>query len=353
MALLEQQEAAVNAQKERNDKAQLRLENLLYKQAYLAREIKLCKDFTPTEVLAVENELNCRILQNEFVSDLTRRHRESLSKLAIEYEDRQRLRANLSSLKEEYAAESSILDAKRKFLDDIPAKLTAVLTATSDLDQLFSSADPSVGRNRDTIILTARKLPTPLYVLFHSIYTMQISSSKYDSASKFSVFDRAGAEGRWLYKVDMVEGQSAESGFAVDLTLKIEKSGDAAPSSTLADSASVVLRFTSKSSKSDMEVDGEEGNEHQEPSYVTMTVTSLSFHSILPFKVDQIFHCLYPRDTGDAISADATYFLWVQWICGLRPLPSSRTLSYGYSTGSVMHKVRYICHTFVLYVVVC
>ena len=395
-SILEHQEQLTNAQKEKNDNNRLRLENLLYKQTYLHREIKSCKDFTPKETFLVEKDIETTLLHHEYTSDLQIRHRHSLMSLAKEYEERQLIQVNISRLKQEYSDGAVFLvrratekgefssncykkinicindsflvgtqDKKRKFLEEIPGKLNTILAATNDLEQSLLPNNPLTGRNRDMILLSARRLSTPLYVLFHSIYTVQISSidatgglglpAGYSCLRSYQM-----GKAKWFYKADIIHKESGvdsdsalsnDSSSAVDLTLRIESDSPEGTVSTM------TIRFELDPSATmpgtSDESAGYSGASSSTPTpaaFVGALVTACSIQAQCPFKPEAMLHNLFPRDGGDLYlsSTSTNHYLWVQWLCGLRPLPDSSLSDtmYGHSAGAVLNKVTTIASLF-------
>jgi hypothetical protein len=266
----------------------------------------------------------------------------------------------MSAHKVKYIFFSLFQDRKRKFLEEIPGKLATILAATNDLEQTLLPNNPLVGRNRDTVLLSARRLSTPLYVLFHSVYTVQISSLETTaglgvppgySCLRTNLISKV----KWLYKTEIVHKESGashdsvltnDSPSVVDLTLRIDS--DSADGIV----ASMTIRFELDVNTANTEqrtADESSGASYPVPvAFVGATVTSCSIQAQCPFKPEAMLHNLFPRDGGDLYmsSSSANHYLWVQWLCGLRPVPDTRQAetSYGHSAGAVLNKVTLFVH---------
>lgn len=348
MALLEKREAAVAAQREKNDQARLRLENLLYRQAYLAREIRACDDFATSAAAAAEKELGGEpLIQQSHSADLASRHKRSLNRLAEEFESRRDKRAALAELRAAYASETGALDKKRRFLEELPSRLKDVASAVAQVEQHVltsggnaapaeSAAAAMTGLGRSAVLEAAATLPAQLYTLFHGLHALQASISSGTAQTAVEVpagFTLCAEHGssssttQWAYRTNVVD--LAALGTAVDLDLRINFTTTGSPA-TAGDTASVTLRFTVTS-----------GN------LVCVSTHGLSFAAMYPFKPEDLLYNLYPGDS----SASRTY-LWLQWACGLRPLPPTPlqgTTRYGSSLGTVIHRVRRLCVHLLVY----
>jgi hypothetical protein len=364
MALLERREAAVAAQRERNDQARLRLENLLYRQAYLAREIRACDDFSASAAATVEKELGGEpLLQQTHTADLAARHKRSLNRLAEEFESRRDKRAALAELRAAHAEETSALDKKRRFLEELPSRLKDVAAAVAQVEQHALSsggcAAPGetavaamAGIGRSAVLEAAASLPGPLYTLYYGLNALQVViSSTITSTGEvlpgYVLFsehcparaaDSPKAATQWAFRASIVDTPASNK--AVDLDLRISLTGEGS-NAPLAESVSATLRFSL-------------GQEH----LVCVSVQGLSFASAYPFKPDELLHNLFPGDSSASGS-----FLWLQWVCGLRPLPppavQTSTTRYGSSLGTVVHRVRntlpfdaFMCRSFLCVIII-
>lgn len=136
--ILEETRQRVEAEKLNIEKLQLKLENLLYKQDYLEREIISCQSLSTTEVDNVAIELNDDLIKTEYSADLRIFHNRSVSKLRKEKIKRIETESVLQELKTKLNERTEVLEKKRKFLDDLPGKLTSVLSIAQDIDRSFA-----------------------------------------------------------------------------------------------------------------------------------------------------------------------------------------------------------------------
>lgn len=332
MRLLDDKESRVIEQKEKNDSNRLRLENLLYRKAYLAREIKACKDFIPAEVAAVEAEVGAALIHDSFSADLAARHRGSLAALAGEYQERQRVQELLAKLKEQHVSETGLLDKKMKFLEDLPSRLDAALAGVSQLEGIMPPQEQI--SSKDSSLQRARRLPGPLYVLYHSLHNVQAVVGDDSQSGGFCLLlsrpvGHSSTYGsKWMYRIDVIE--TADGATHLELQLRIEVDVPSAETET----ATLSLRFG------------------MHPDSLTrlvgVSIQSLSFQSKYPFKLEAMLHALYPHDEGESAAAQsssvkgsaATYYVWAQWLSGLRPVPECPDVAVGNSSGAVLHRVR-------------
>jgi THO complex subunit 5 len=124
--------------KECVDSLHLQLENLLYKKAYLLREIRECRDFTTPALQAVESDTSKKIASLQFSTELSRQHQQALEFLETEMELREHGKAALEEKKHLYAKRETELDGRRKILDELPGRITRVEAAvSSELNPIF------------------------------------------------------------------------------------------------------------------------------------------------------------------------------------------------------------------------
>ena len=140
---LEFKKKEVETEKCKIDNLQLKLENLLYKQAHLKREIKSCKD-APTPMIAeIEKELNSRIGTVVFRPDLETVHNSTIESLQEERQSRIRAQSVLQDAKNAQQSAADQLEKKRKFLDEIPARVASIKASTTalqtDIEQILKS----------------------------------------------------------------------------------------------------------------------------------------------------------------------------------------------------------------------
>lgn len=121
------------------DRLQLNYENLLYKQAYLQREIRACKDLATPNLTEVEKELGAPLATTAFSDRLPDIHRSAIDSLQKEKEARIETEKVLETLKGTRDSELKRLDRKRKFVDEVSTKVDQMSTAARELQVQFSN----------------------------------------------------------------------------------------------------------------------------------------------------------------------------------------------------------------------
>ncbi len=119
------------------DKLQLNLENLMYKQSYLRKEIRNCQDLATPNLTEIEKEQGCQLGTTIHTNLLNEVHEQTIAALNAEKDARIAAQKSLVDLEEQCRAALERLDKKRKFVDDLPAKLKLIKTATADLEIQF------------------------------------------------------------------------------------------------------------------------------------------------------------------------------------------------------------------------
>ena len=129
---------AIEERKERVDNLHLQLENLLYKKAYLLREIRECRDFTTPALKTVESEVNVRIAATEFSQQLPKQHDKAVTFLENELQQREEARRLLEERRKSYLAAEEQLDSRRKIIDELPGRIQRVEAAVQEeLNPIF------------------------------------------------------------------------------------------------------------------------------------------------------------------------------------------------------------------------
>ena len=137
-AALDSRRRVLEQHKERVDSLHLQLENLLYKKAYLLREIRECRAFTTPALKAVESETSNKIASLQYSSDLSRQHQQAIEFLETEMNMREQVVAALEEKKQLYSKRETELDGRRKILDELPGRITRVEAAvSSELSPIF------------------------------------------------------------------------------------------------------------------------------------------------------------------------------------------------------------------------
>ena len=137
---LEQKRNEVEKEKEVVEMLKLKLENVLYKKAYLQREIRVLKDFTTPELNAVEREIGRPLAAVDFsagtLASIETAAKEVMQREIIDREETFKKLELLTSIK---AGKEEVLDKKRKFLDDIPIRMNLVKASTADIKAQFDA----------------------------------------------------------------------------------------------------------------------------------------------------------------------------------------------------------------------
>jgi hypothetical protein len=144
---LEAKRKDVELHRDKVDKLHLDLENLLYKEAHLLREISLCKDLSTPNTQTIEDEINMKLASTDFTQELNNVHEESLALLDKEMSARQKMMEESQALSQTHQHATDKLDKKRKFLDELPTRISTVKTATTDLQNQFNTALQDVRNN--------------------------------------------------------------------------------------------------------------------------------------------------------------------------------------------------------------
>lgn len=132
------------------DKLQLQLENLLYKQSYLKREINSCKDFYTPNLLEIEKELQAKLGTVTYTENLDIVNSETKELLMGELAHREALQRELDSLNSKNNEKLEIVEKKRKFLDEIPSRAETVRTALEELDKQFVAQISALEKSRNS-----------------------------------------------------------------------------------------------------------------------------------------------------------------------------------------------------------
>jgi Fms-interacting protein/Thoc5 len=153
---LEQKRNEVEKEKEVVEMLKLKLENVLYKKAYLQREIRVLKDFTTPELNAVEKEIGRPLAAVDFSAG-TLASIETAAKEVMQREiiDREETFKKLELLTTIKAGKEEVLDKKRKFLDDIPLRMNLVKASTADIKAQFDAYKNGLNSAEDDGDVTA------------------------------------------------------------------------------------------------------------------------------------------------------------------------------------------------------
>jgi len=127
--LLEHKNAIIESKKNNVDQLQLSYENLLYKQAYLQREIRACKDLPTPNLIEIENELNLKLGTIVYTDKLQEIMEQAMLAIKQDEIDRTEMGTYLEELIKESESAVSILDKKRKFNDEFLTKIEPIAVA--------------------------------------------------------------------------------------------------------------------------------------------------------------------------------------------------------------------------------
>ena len=138
---LQQKRNEVEKEKEEVEMLKLKLENVLYKKAYLQREIRVLKDFSTPELNAVEKEIGRPLAavdssSSGALSNIEAIAKDVMHKEVIEREETSKRVDQLTAVK---VSKEEVLDKKRKFLDDIPLRMSLVKASTADIQAQFDT----------------------------------------------------------------------------------------------------------------------------------------------------------------------------------------------------------------------
>lgn len=134
----------VEAKKGRLESLQLKLENLLYKQAHLKREIKTCKDLSTPTLAEIEKEVNTTLGTTKYSENLKSVHDDTIQKLNDEMQSRIATQEELNAVTQRHQQSMDVLDKKRKFLEDMPVKIANIKTVASGLEEQFRQHESEI-----------------------------------------------------------------------------------------------------------------------------------------------------------------------------------------------------------------
>jgi hypothetical protein len=329
---LDEKQHSVDTLKDRVNKSQLKLENLLYKQAYLLREINDFKDYNSTELNKIETELEMKIGMDEYSSDLVQLHKNSLSILKKELQLRKLKRSELQDLEKKKESLSDELNSKRKRLESFPEKVSKIKTlakevfsdSSSKVEDSESSTTAQVSLAEGDDMLSIHQLANPLYTLYHSLHSLKtanlgkVSVNIAENSGNWGVELTMSQQNLHLYSPDS-DNSVATTGGTATVTIRFEHS----KTNNLVYSTVSSLQFMSPS-----------GSTLSPPGNPEKTLLKGMFPN-KPASIDLM------ATADDACGA----YLWVQWICGLRVLPppshgSNDGIDLFYSLNTVVDSVR-------------
>lgn len=139
---VDEQRKVLDTNKIEIEKLQLSYENLLYKKAYLHREIRQCKDINTPNLDQIEKERNEDIATQVYHSNMEEVHQKALAILQHEKEARKEVEGQYKDLQEHHSRQLEKLDRKRKFLDEFPKKIAIIRASITDLSKEFQEIAP-------------------------------------------------------------------------------------------------------------------------------------------------------------------------------------------------------------------
>jgi len=136
---LDSQRKEIELKKNTVDKLQLNMENYLYRQAYLKRDIRECMDLSTPNLDEIERETGIAMGTKIYRNDLEAVNQDTLEALNSEKELRLAAQAELEQALRRNKEVIEQLDKKRKFLDDLPVKMKLIKDATAELHEQFKT----------------------------------------------------------------------------------------------------------------------------------------------------------------------------------------------------------------------
>jgi AICAR transformylase/IMP cyclohydrolase PurH len=142
--IVEEKRKVVETRKQRLDTLQLKLENLLYKQAHLEREISICKNLSTPYTSTVEKDMKMKLSTSVFSEEIWNFHESIIESMKQEKADRESMQVTLEQKQAELQKYGDALEKKRKFLEvDLPNQVQEIHKAASMTKKLFESASES------------------------------------------------------------------------------------------------------------------------------------------------------------------------------------------------------------------
>ena len=136
---LDSQRKELESKKSNMDKFQLQLENLRYKEAYLSREIGECKNLLTPNLEEIEKELGKQLGTTVYSDKLEETSSSTTQQLTDEMKSRIVTQDDLQEIDRNCKKAIEALDTKRKFLDELPVKITKLKAETTQLRKAFST----------------------------------------------------------------------------------------------------------------------------------------------------------------------------------------------------------------------
>ena len=330
----DQKQQTIEQIKDNINQSQLKLENLLYKQAYLLREIRDNCDYNSIELSKIEDELSMKIGMDEYDEsqgeegrdNMNEKHKNCLLLLKNEMTKRKLKRKELNNFIKEKEYLVSELSNKRKKLESFPEKTEKIKTLAFDL---FATSCESQGEVtvpqlpvvESKALQEVQKLPNSLYTLYHSLHSLSS-----DELMKI--------------KVNIVEDKKEKNwGVEVVLTLnkmRLSTTNDEKKEDNDENIASITLLFHCCSitnlvvvKLTSLQLQSNEGNGGKTSILSPPNIMKQNFLKSLfpkqPASIDLIQTYKKSESSDYTSGVEGEAFLWVQWICGVRTLPPPET----------------------------
>ena len=130
------QRSIVDAARQKVDSQKLRLENLLYKQQYLLREIQIQRNIDTPCLDKIESDTGKKITVDES-KDIKRSHKRAIAALDEEQNLRILAKGKLDDILINVKRINDVGNKKKKFLDSIPIQAEVVVDSLKDLQSKF------------------------------------------------------------------------------------------------------------------------------------------------------------------------------------------------------------------------
>jgi THO complex subunit 5 len=155
--------------KEKLNALNLRLQNLQYEKNHFIREIEICRNYKPKNVVEdlISEEEFLKTAPKEFLpQNLNDEHEVMLKLLNFELEQRKRLVAQLKELTARKKSLEELNATRSKFLRELQGRLKSINVASMPVQEYLKLNITSLMKQAEV----ARLLPSPLYILFTKIF---------------------------------------------------------------------------------------------------------------------------------------------------------------------------------------
>ncbi len=139
---IDSQRKDLNNRKISLEKLQLSYENLLYEKSHLMRQIEEVQDLSTPNLDEIANERGHRVEVLTYADNLEELEKQSFNELQQEMDERIAAQKVLDELEEKNKNLIEVLDRKRRFMDELPKKITHIRSTTMDLSKQFLEVLP-------------------------------------------------------------------------------------------------------------------------------------------------------------------------------------------------------------------